>query len=61
VVPKVKGGTTEKRNLVACCLACNSLKSGRDWREFFASQPFYSKLREQAIAQWLAGGANLSA
>lgn len=56
VVPKVKGGTTEKRNLVACCLACNSLKSGQDWQEFFRAQPFHCGLREQAILDWISQG-----
>jgi 5-methylcytosine-specific restriction endonuclease McrA len=53
VVPKVKGGATERQNLVACCLACNSFKSGHDWLEWYRTQPFHSKLQEQAIAEWL--------
>jgi 5-methylcytosine-specific restriction endonuclease McrA len=56
VVPKVKGGSTERRNLVACCLACNSFKSGADWLEWYRAQPFHSELQEQAIEAWLRQG-----
>jgi hypothetical protein len=53
VVPKVKGGTTVKSNLVACCLACNSHKMHHDWAEWFQAQEFHSELQEQAIFEWL--------
>lgn len=59
VVPKVKGGTTVKRNLVACCLACNSFKSGNDWVEWYRAQAFHSELQEQAILSWLEQGERL--
>jgi hypothetical protein len=37
VVPMVKFGTNSYRNLVSCCLDCNSLKADRDAVEFVRS------------------------
>ena len=53
VIPKAKGGTTERRNLVACCLACNAIKQHADWLEWFRAQPFHSEAGEDAIRSWL--------
>lgn len=51
--PKVHGGTTEERNLVSCCLSCNSSKGRRDFVSWFREQDFYCPEREWAIHQWM--------
>jgi hypothetical protein len=34
ILPKSKGGTDEKQNLIRCCHMCNGLKSSRDLKGF---------------------------
>lgn len=53
VVPKHAGGLTIKNNLVSCCFSCNSHKSGREWREWFRSRPYWTECRERWIDHWL--------
>ena len=53
VVPKAKGGTTDPRNLIPACLACNAHKQHHDWLPWFENQPFYSDLRAQIIHEWI--------
>lgn len=57
VIPKVHGGLTVRNNLVACCWSCNSRKGHKPWVDFLRAQPFWSPLREWAIAQWLNAGS----
>lgn len=44
-IPISKGGSDVIGNLIPCCQSCNSSKSNRDPKEWFQSQPFYSKQR----------------
>ena len=53
VVPRIKGGLTNQRNLVACCLDCNSRKGALDWAEWFRCQGFWDERREIEILEWL--------
>jgi 5-methylcytosine-specific restriction endonuclease McrA len=53
VVPKVHGGLTIRSNLVSCCFMCNSQKGHKPWVDWFRAQPFWSPLREWAIAEWI--------
>jgi len=52
VVPKWKGGLTEKGNLVGCCFSCNSHKSGHEWREWFRERTDRTEAREARISEW---------
>ena len=51
--PRHAGGLTERKNLVACCFACNSHKSGREWKEWYKSRDYYSECRERWIDEWM--------
>lgn len=53
VVPRSKGGATHKKNLIACCFACNISKSSRPWLEWFREQEFWEPFREDAVRMWL--------
>lgn len=52
-MPKAKGGTTEMRNLVPACLACNAHKQHHDWAPWFETQSFYCAIRAQTIYEWI--------
>jgi 5-methylcytosine-specific restriction endonuclease McrA len=52
IKPRHVGGLTERKNLAACCFSCNSHKSGRNWKEWFKEQSFYSENREKWIHEW---------
>lgn len=54
VIPKAKGGTTDRRNLVPACLACNAHKQHHDWLPWFESQSFFSEIRAQIIHEWVS-------
>jgi 5-methylcytosine-specific restriction endonuclease McrA len=53
VFPKVKGGETRESNLVACCLSCNSHKSGHDWKVWFRGRDYWTEAREASIEEYL--------
>ena len=53
VVPRIKGGLTHPRNLVACCLDCNSRKGASDWSEWYRNQAFWCAYREGEIHEWM--------
>ena len=53
VVPKAKGGSTHRRNLIAACGDCNILKSSEDWCIWYRSQTFWTKEREDRILRWV--------
>jgi len=53
VVPKAKGGTTTKSNLIAACGACNLEKSSQSWFEWFRAQEFWTQEREDRILRWV--------
>jgi hypothetical protein len=53
VVPKAKGGTTARSNLVASCACCNLSKSDLLWFSWFRTQEFWTPEREQKILEWV--------
>jgi hypothetical protein len=54
IVPKVKGGTTQRSNLVPACPSCNVAKNHCDWLGWFRQQPAHTEAREQRIKAWVA-------
>lgn len=53
VVPRAKGGSTIKKNLIAACGDCNILKSSEDWCMWFRSQDFWTLEKENKILSWV--------
>lgn len=53
VIPKAKAGTTQKRNLVPACAACNVSKNHCDVWQWYAEQEFYCATRAEVIRGWL--------
>ena len=53
VIPKAHGGLTVRSNLVACCFACNISKGHHPVQDWYRAQPFWTALREWAIAEWI--------
>lgn len=56
IIPKCKGGTNERRNLIGCCRKCNVKKGSKDLIDFRIARgkPFYfelSKIRRDLIKQ----------
>jgi hypothetical protein len=54
VIPKAKGGTTDRANLVPACAGCNVSKNHRDIWDWYQAQPFFCADREAKIRSWLA-------
>jgi hypothetical protein len=54
VVPKARGGTTERANLVPACAGCNGAKNHCDVWAWYRLQPFFCAGREARIRDWLA-------
>jgi hypothetical protein len=54
IIPRAKGGTTKRGNLLACCPTCNLDKSDSDWLLWFRSQTFWDQGREDIIWNWLS-------
>ncbi len=54
VTPVSKGGSDTEDNLVACCLMCNSIKSGRTYEE--AAPQILESLRQRRARQAPAAG-----
>lgn len=60
VLPKAKGGTTERRNLVPACAHCNVSKGHCDVWEWYGSQTFFDVSREERVRAWIeAGGISI--
>lgn len=55
IVPVVKGGLTERKNIIPGCTRCNSSKSDRNLDEWYPRQPFYSEERHERIKEWYNG------
>jgi hypothetical protein len=54
IVPRAKGGSTKRGNLLACCPTCNLDKSDIDMLLWYRSQTFWTTERETAIFDWLS-------
>lgn len=52
VIPKVKGGTTQRSNLVPACAACNVSKNHCNWVEWYQRQRFHTSEREARVKAW---------
>lgn len=52
IIPKVKGGTTERSNLVPACPSCNVSKNHCDWVAWYQMQPMHTPEREALIRAW---------
>ena len=53
VIPKAKGGTTQRTNLVPACASCNVSKNHCDIWVWYSTQPFYDIVKENTIKAWL--------
>ncbi len=53
VVPKSRGGTTARSNLVVSCACCNLSKSDLNWFPWFRSQDFWCPDRESKLLKWV--------
>ncbi len=54
VIPKAKGGTTDRANLVPACAGCNVSKNHCDVWAWYQAQPFFCADRAARIRQWHA-------
>ena len=54
IIPRAKGGTTKRGNLLACCPTCNLHKSDSEWMAWYRLQIFWCAEKENAIWNWLA-------
>jgi hypothetical protein len=54
VIPKAKGGTTERSNLVPACAGCNVSKNHCDIWAWYYAQPFFCPTKAEKIRGWLA-------
>lgn len=54
IIPRAKGGTTKRGNLLACCPTCNLHKSDSEWMAWYRLQIFWCAEKEDAIWNWLA-------
>jgi hypothetical protein len=53
IVPKVKGGTTERTNLVPACPSCNVAKNHCDVWAWYRAQSHFDAAREARIVAWM--------
>ena len=53
VVPRSKGGSTCRSNLVAACADCNLQKSDSDFFSWFRAQQFWLLEREERLLTWV--------
>ncbi len=53
VIPRARGGSQERRNLIGACGACNLEKSDMPWFEWYRGQIFWTKEREDRILSWI--------
>jgi 5-methylcytosine-specific restriction endonuclease McrA len=54
VIPKAKGGTTDRANLVPACSSCNVSKNHCDVWVWYKNQAFYCVKKEAKIKIWLS-------
>jgi len=54
IIPRAKGGSTKRGNLLACCGACNLAKGAQEYLLWFRQQTFWTEEREQKIFKWLS-------
>lgn len=54
IIPRAKGGSTKRGNLLAACPTCNLAKSDIDWLLWYRSQTFWNQEREDIIWEWLS-------
>lgn len=54
VIPKAKGGTTDRANLVPACARCNVSKNHCDVWDWCHAQPFFCADKAARIRQWHA-------
>ncbi len=52
VVPRVQGGLTIRKNLLAACRVCNGSKCADPVYQWYRRQPFWSADREIMIEEW---------
>ena len=50
--PRSKGGETNTKNCVPCCLSCNGKKSDTEVLRWYRGQKFYDPRRAMAIRAW---------
>ena len=55
VIPKARGGTTERSNLVPACAPCNVAKNHCEVWGWYEAQPFFDAERADRIKSWMAG------
>jgi len=53
VVPRARGGSQDRKNLIGACGACNLEKSDIDWFVWYRGQVFWTSEREDKILSWL--------
>ena len=53
VVPRAKGGSQDRKNLIGACGACNLEKSDLPWFEWYRGQIFWTPEREDRILSWI--------
>ena len=53
VVPRAKGGSQDRKNLIGACGACNLEKSDMPWFEWYRGQIFWTPEREDRILSWI--------
>ena len=53
IIPKSKGGTSFKDNLLPCCVSCNRSKGSENWLEWYSKQEFYNKVVQELIEEWI--------
>ena len=52
VIPKVKGGSDLKNNLVCACKSCNRDKAHSIMEDWYRNQDFFSEERLSKIKKW---------
>ena len=53
VIPRARGGSQDRRNLIGACGACNLEKSDMPWFEWYRGQIFWTPEREDRILSWI--------
>lgn len=54
IKPKSKGGSSLRSNLIPACKCCNHSKGSEPWLQWFQRQPFYSKVAQELIEEWIS-------
>lgn len=60
VIPLIKGGKLERKNVVPACQSCNSSKKDEDMERWFQKQTFYEKQRMDKIKDYIEFVSELS-